>query len=81
MQTRIADIIAAEQALDEALAEQKRQIEDASRWSAFESVDPQGRKQFNVTRVHLDMQELAASKVAAAAQRLTWVKRSFFEGQ
>jgi hypothetical protein len=79
--TRIRDIIAAEEALDEALAEQERQIKDASQWAAFESVDPQGRKQLNMNRVHFDLQELAASKVEAAAQRLTWVKRSFFEGR
>ena len=81
MSTRIRDIIDAEEELDAALAEQKREIEDADRWSAHESVDPQGRRQLNMNRVHFDRAELMRSKVVAAEQRLAWVRRSFFEGR
>jgi hypothetical protein len=81
MATRIKDIIDAEEALDEALAEQRKFDDDPAAWAAFESVDEQGRKKLNFNRVQFDRQELMRSKVAAAEQRLVWVKRSFFEGR
>ncbi len=79
-QTKLRDIIAAEEALESAEAEFRTLNDDPRQWSAFESMDKRGKRTLNVSPVHFERREAACAGIATAQQQLLAAKRAFFEG-
>ncbi len=77
---KIRDLIAAEEALEAAEADYRRLNDNPSEWSAWESVDKQGRRALNVHAGHFERREHAISRVQAAQQQLLAAKRGFMAG-
>ncbi len=77
---RILDIIAAEEAVEAAEGAYGKLNNDVNEWSAFESMDKQGKRTLNVSPLHFERRDAACAGIATAQQRLLAAKRAFFEG-
>ncbi len=77
---RILDLIAAEEAVEAAEVAFKKLNDDVDEWSAFESMDKQGRRTLNVSPVHYERRDAARAGIATAQQQLLAAKRAFLEG-
>ena len=78
--TKVRDLIAAEEALEQAEREYRSLNDNPAQWSAFESVSQEGRKVLNVLPGHLERRQTALDNIRAAEQNLLAVKRAFFAG-
>ncbi len=77
---RVLDIIAAEEAVEAAETAYRRLNDDIDEWSAFESVDKQGKRSLNVSPVHFERRDAALAGITAAEQQLLATKQLFFAG-
>ncbi len=78
--TKVRDLIAAEEAIEEAEREYRRLSTDQTEWSAFESVDRFGKRSLNLMPAHFERLDAARARITAAEQQLRATKRAFFEG-
>lgn len=78
--TKIRDLIAAEEAVEEAEREFRRLNDDPQEWSAFESVDRFGKRSLNILPGHFERREAAQHRITAAQQQLRATKRAYLEG-
>ncbi len=77
---KLRDLIAAEEAVEAAEAAYRTLNDDVSAWSAFESMDKQGKRTLNVSPLHFERRDAARARIATAHQQLLAAKRGFLEG-
>ncbi len=77
---RILDLVAAEESIEAAEAAYKKLNDDIDEWSAFESMDKQGKRTLNVSPIHFERRDAARAGIATAQQQLLAAKRAFLEG-
>ncbi len=77
---KIRDLIAAEEAVEAAETAYRKLNNDVNEWSAFESMDKQGKRTLNVSPVHFERRDAARAGIETAHQQLLAAKRAFFEG-
>ncbi len=77
---KLRDIIVAEEAVEAAELAFRTLNDDVNAWSAFESMDKQGKRTLNVSPVHFERRDAARAGIATAQLRLLAAKRAFLEG-
>ncbi len=77
---KIRDLIVAEEAVEAAETAYRTLNDDVSAWSAFESMDKQGKRTLNVSPLHFERRDAARAGIATAQQQLLAAKRAFLEG-
>ncbi len=77
---RILDLVALEKALEAAEVAFKNLNDDVDEWSAFESMDKQGKRSLNVSALHYERRDAALAGITAAEQQLLATKQLFFAG-
>jgi hypothetical protein len=80
MTVKIRDVIAAEEALEQAEREFRELNDNPSQWSAFESMDKRGKRTLNVTAAHFERRDAALNRINAARSQLLEAKRGFLAG-
>ena len=76
---RLADIMAAEEELDQQL-DALRELRDPSSWTARESLSAEGLKSVHVSDAQLRYRELIEQRVVQADQALRSLQRAFAAG-
>jgi hypothetical protein len=74
---KIRDLIAAEEALEAAEREARELRQNPALWSAFESMDRQGRRSLNVSAAQFERQDFADAQVRARMQELLALRQQF----
>lgn len=77
MLVKIRDLIAAEEAVEAAEKESHELRHNPNMWSAFESMDKQGRRHLNISAAQFERQDFADAKVCEAHQALMALRQQF----
>jgi hypothetical protein len=77
---KVRDLIAAEEALEAAERDYQQFNGDPHQWSAFESLDRQGKRHLNIQPGHYERREMLLEKITARQNELRALRAAFVKG-